>query len=159
MAAIPWNRQWNLATRILNEFSLADFRPVSPSIPSPDGKKYIVPMSNTCYADKYCGRLVTFDVRENNGEVLHHIQSDIGATERWAIGWRGNNTVVVKGSRTGIRAYDVGVDSMHRLAMIPLPPRVFASRRWTCQFSLGTLLIATTIISVLLGCVMWSLRS
>jgi hypothetical protein len=127
MDRLPWHQRWCLASRVLNAFWLADFRPVAPAIHSPDGTKFIVPMKNRCYADMARGRLVTFDVRDAQGQFMHHIQSEIAAEERWAIGWCGSNTVVVKGSLTGINAYVVGIDSMYYPVPEPLSSEIIES--------------------------------
>ena len=90
-----------------------DFKPVGPPLASPDGAMLVIPMLNTCYYDRSLGRFVTFDVRNDDDEFMHHIQSGVAASEHWSISWRDNNTVVVTGSQSGEWAYGVGIDSLY----------------------------------------------
>jgi hypothetical protein len=118
-----------MATRVLNALWPADFRAVAPSISSPDGTKSIDPMLNRSYGVSTNRRLVTFDVRDAEGQFMHHVQTDFESDEAWSIGWHTSNTVVVKGSRSGIHAYLVGVDSMVYQLPEPLPEDVVSSAR------------------------------
>jgi hypothetical protein len=99
-----------------------DFKPVGAPIASPDGKLLAVPMINYCIADRSLGRFVTLDVRNSRYEFMHCIQSGVAASERWAISWRDNNTVVVSGSRSGEWAYGVGIDSLYYPQRLPPYP-------------------------------------
>jgi len=91
----------------------SDFKPVGRPVFSPDGLMMAIPMLNMCHADRSLGRFVSFDVRDAEWVFMHSIQSGVGASERWSITWRDNNTVVVTGSQTGEWAYGVGIDALY----------------------------------------------
>ncbi len=90
----------------------SDFRPIGKSIASPSGMLCIVPMANVSYSQPGRGRLVTFDVRNARDEFVHHVQTEIPAIGKWAIGWYDDATVFVRSSAANPEAFAVGTSSM-----------------------------------------------
>ena len=86
----------------------SDFQPTGPTIGSPNASLFLVPMVNESYADTDERRLVTFDVRNEQDEFVHHVQSDAPGDEPWVLGWHDDNTVVLASEVTGIQAWTVG---------------------------------------------------
>jgi hypothetical protein len=106
-----------------------DWKPVQRPVPSPDGRMLAIPMFNRCVVNRLPGRFVTLEIRNSSNEFVHAIQSGVAASEHWEVGWRDNNTVVVRGSRSGEWAYGVGVDSLYHPERHPPYPG------WTAEGS------------------------
>jgi hypothetical protein len=92
-------------TFLLRRLFPRDWNPVGPPIASLDGKMLAIPMFNHCIAKRSLGH--------DRYEFMHAIQSGVAASERWAISWRDNNTIVVSGSQSGEWSYGVGIDSLY----------------------------------------------
>ena len=81
-----------------------DFKPAGKPIPSPDGELLLIPMANKDYTDAKRGRLLTFDVRDANGDFRHHVQTDAQWTAEWVLGWHDDNTQSLSGVATSAYA-------------------------------------------------------
>lgn len=86
------------------------FQPSGPPISSPNERLFLVPMVNESYADNDTRLLVTFDVRNQQDEFVHHVQSEAPGGDPWVLGWHDDNTVVLASDVTGIQAWTVDSD-------------------------------------------------
>lgn len=98
----------------------ATTQPSSP-LASPDGQHLVitwVDSSNPNPAKKGC---VVFELKNSSGDTIHTVETGASDFSKWAIGWTGNETIVLQSSDIGTQAWVLSTDGDIDKLEPPLP--------------------------------------
>ena len=76
-------------------------------IPSPSRTYHVTPSINTSTKDKSRYLCVAFDVTDNSGATVAHVQTAASDGMRWALGWHDDDTIVLSSSDIGTYAWNL----------------------------------------------------
>ena len=88
-------------------------------IPSPSRTYTVTPSINTSTKDRTRYLCVAFDVTDNSGATVGHVQTGASDGMRWALGWHDDGTIVLYSSDIGTYAWKL--DANGRLSEAALP--------------------------------------
>lgn len=90
------------------------------AIVSPDGGLRLQPSMNESQSDPSTFQCVAFEVVDESGAVLHHVQTGASGKKEWAMGWFGETTIVLDSTERGIHAWQLDDDGSIRKLLPPL---------------------------------------
>ena len=90
-------------------------------VASPDGAMALTPSVNQSRADATKYLCVAFDIHDGTGTLIHSVQSSASDTQKWAIGWFDDKTIVLYSSDIGTSAWKLAEDGTISKLPSPVP--------------------------------------
>lgn len=118
----------NRSALLLLAVAVVGCAPTAPTtVPSPTGVWSVTASINESKSDPRKYLCVVLDVEDvTTGDHIHRVQTSASDTMKWAIGWYGDDTIVLHSSDIGTSAWIVSDDRTVSELESPLPAEILS---------------------------------